>query len=264
MYPLGSTPAPCDLPRTTGPAPHPPHTLWTGNPDVRYPCIHHPPQTTIRHHPMNPAMNAVLKSGPLLVLGALSLTALTPFAAHRTVSAFLYQSRTSGWDSTTATYVVPVPGQPRKVATSALPALPPPGSRLKPAAPIIKSAGNEPTTPYYTFTIDDQTYIGQRFDASHPTLTSSDLTFTHARQSETPIVVYYDHLNPNQAVIRAGARFSELWPALVSCFVLPFLTILSWQQIWILKRCEGGPMAGLPRFRLRSSTLDSYYQRAAA
>ena len=55
-----------------------------------------------------------------------------------------------------------------------------------------------------------------------------------------------------------------LWPALISCFILPLLTAFSWQQIWILKRYEGGPMAGLPRFRLRSSALDRPDQRIAA
>lgn len=209
-------------------------------------------------------MNAVVRSGPLLVLGALSLTALTPFAIQRTVSAFIYQSRTSAWDSISATYVIPVPGQPRTVAKSAPPALPPPGSRLRPVPPIVKSAGQEPTTPYYTFTIQDQTYIGQRYDANHATLIDPDVKFALGRATETPVTVYYDHLNPNQAVVRVGAKMSDLWPALISLFVLPALTVLAWQQLWALRRCETGPMAGLPRFRLRSSGLDHHDERFAA
>jgi hypothetical protein len=214
--------------------------------------------------PITLTMNAVIKSGPLLVLGALALTALTPVAAHRTVSAFLLQSRTSAWDSITAKYVVPVPGQTRKIAKPSPPAIPPPGSRLKPTPPVVKDAGKEPTTPYYTFTIEDQVYIGQRYDSLFATLDNPELGFSRQRVSESPLVIYYDHLNPNQAVIRAGAKFSDLWPALISCFVLPLLTVAAWQQIWILKRFEGGPMAGLPRFRLRESGLDRHEQRMAA
>lgn len=213
---------------------------------------------------MQTLMNALVKSGPLLVLGALCLTAVTPFAAHRTVSAFLFQSRTSGWDSITATYVIPTPGQPRQAPKPTSSILPPPGSRLKPTPPVIKAAAAEPTTPYYTFTIGDQTYIGQRFDSLHAMLTDSEIGFAKGRVSESPVVVYYDHRDPNQTVIRAGATFNDLWPALISCFILPLLTAFSWQQIWILKRYEGGPMAGLPRFRLRSSALDRHDQRIAA
>jgi hypothetical protein len=209
-------------------------------------------------------MRPLITSGPLLVLAALSLTAITPLAMYRSISAFQHQSRTAAWSSIVATYVVPVPGQRRVVATNTPSALPPPGSRLKPSPPVIRSAGDEPTTPYYTFTIGDQTYISQRFDSTHSTLSHPDLGFTTGRGTETPVTIYYDPMNPNDAMIRAGVKPADLYPALLATLVLPALWLLSWHQIWLLRRNETGPMAGLPRFGLRKSTLDSSPMRMAA
>lgn len=213
---------------------------------------------------MNPAMNPMIKSGPVLVLAALGLTALTPFAIHRTLSAFQFQSSTATWPSTTATFVIPVPGQPRKVAAATPPVLPPPGSRLRVTPPIIRPADNEPTVPYYTFTLGDQTYISTRFDSTHSTLGDPGLGFIAGRATETPVTIYYDPMDPNQAMIRAGVKGSDLYPALLAVLVLPALTFLSWQQLWMLRRNESGPMAGLPRFKLRSSSLDAQPLRIAA
>lgn len=209
-------------------------------------------------------MNPVLRSGPILVLAALSLTALTPFAIHKSVSRFVDQSRTATWDSTVATLVIPIPGHPRKIAPPTPPALPPPGSRLKQTPPVIRSAQNEPTTPYYTFTVGDQIYVSQRFDSHFGNIADPSLKFMAGKSSETPITIYYNHQDPNQAVVRPGVRFSDLSPALLACTLLPAFTLLAWHQIWILRRNETGPMAGLPRFRLRNSSLDAKPLRIAA
>jgi hypothetical protein len=237
---------------------------WAG-PILRQ-CISENPRSHIAAvgYPNQGYMRPLITSGPLLVLGALSLTAITPLAIYRSISAFQHQSRTAAWSSTVATYVIPVPGQRRVVATSTPSALPPPGSRLKPTPPVIRSAGDEPTTPYYTFTLGDQTYISQRFDSRHSNLHDPDLDFSRGRASETPVTVYYDPMNPNDAMIRAGVKPADLYPSLLATLVLPALWLLSWHQIWLLRRNETGPIAGLPRFGLRKSSLDSSPLRIAA